>query len=305
MGIFDLLRRKTKQKAVFLGLDNSGKSTIISFLQSGKFIEHTPTMGKKMSEMDIGGTRISLFDMGGQQDFRDLWLGEAKTAKCVVFVVDRTAPERFDEARVELDKLIPYIQNENKQLLILANKSDLPSAVSMGALITQLGLEDLNNFEVMEISAKTGYGMADAFAKFYTMLTGEQVKKTKFTKAISVFNNGGVPIVSELDASETVEREAIEGGFLVAITQFTKMKLEPTDEINIISFESQDSGTFLVARSLNFIASLLWTPDLDVTIEQSKSALKDMLEHLEVTCETPDDTDKVAFHVGQYISNMM
>jgi hypothetical protein len=109
--------------------------------------------------------------------------------------------------------------------------------------------------------------------------------------------------VSELDASETIEREAIEGGFLVAITQFTK--LEPGDDINIISFESQDSGTFLVARSQNFIASLLWTEDLDVSIEQSKIALKDMLEHLEATCETPDDTDKVAFYVSQYISNMM
>ena len=110
MGIFDALRRKTRQKAVFLGLDNSGKSTIISFLQSGKFVEHTPTMGKKMSEMDIGGTRISLYDMGGQKDFRELWMGEAKTAKVIVFVVDRAAPERFVEARGELRQSSPDYQ---------------------------------------------------------------------------------------------------------------------------------------------------------------------------------------------------
>ena len=98
MGIFDAIKRKTDYKAVFLGLDSSGKSTIISFLQTGRFVEHVPTMGKKMSEIDVCGARLSLFDMGGQRDFRDLWLGEVKTARCVVFVIDRSNPERFSEA---------------------------------------------------------------------------------------------------------------------------------------------------------------------------------------------------------------
>jgi small GTP-binding protein len=184
MGIFDSLKRKSSQKAVFLGLDNSGKSTIISFLETGKFIEHTPTMGKKMKELQIGGTRISLYDMGGQKDFRDLWLGEAKTAKIVVFVIDRSAPERFGEAREELDRVLHTINWDKRQLLLLANKSDIPTAVSMGKLISGLGLTELENFEIMEISARTGYGMADAFAKFYTTGLSKMFLKTLTILAI-------------------------------------------------------------------------------------------------------------------------
>ena len=297
-----MFKRKTDKKAVFLGLDNSGKSTIISFLQEGRFVQHTPTMGKKKLEMDVGGTRISLFDMGGQEDFRQMWLGEMKTAKCAVFVIDKAAPERFEEAKAEIDKLLPLIQENHINLLILANKHDLPGAVTLGKIIKDFGLLEVDNFEILDISAKTGYGMADAFSKFYTLLTGVQVKRNKLTKAISVYNYGGVPIVNQFDTD--IEKKAIEGGFLVAITQFCNMTLPEGQDSQIISFESESSGTFLVAKSKHYIGSLYWTEDLGVEISQSKTALHDLLDHLENTCDHQDN-DSIAFHVEHYTTNMM
>ncbi len=302
MGLFDVFKRKSSHKAVFLGLDNSGKSTIITFLQEGKFIEHTPTMGKKSVDMEIGGTRMSLFDMGGQQDFRGLWLGELKNAKVVTFVIDAAAPQRFAEAKKELDALLPAIKENKTHLLILANKHDIPGAVSLAKLINEFKLFDVDNFEIMEISAKTGYGMADAFAKFYTLLTGEKVKKNVLAKAISVFDKGGTPIVTTYNKNE-VERVAIEGGFLVAITQFSKMKMND-DEESIITFESEKNGTFVVAKSKNLIGSVLWTSDLGVPLDQSKSALKEMLAHLEANASC-NDMNSIAFHVEHYCTNII
>nr|MDO8114305.1 ADP-ribosylation factor-like protein [Candidatus Sigynarchaeota archaeon] len=297
-----MLRRKSNHKAVFLGLDNSGKSTIISFLQEGRFVDHTPTMGKKNMDMEIGGTRLSLFDMGGQQDFRQLWLGEIKNAKVVVFVIDASAPQRFGEAKKELDVLIPAIKEHKISLLILANKHDVPGAVNLSKIITAFNLTEMDNFEIMEISAKTGYGMADAFAKFYSSLTGEKVRKNVLAKAISVFDKGGTPIVTTYNKNE-VERVAIEGGFLVPITQFSKMKMQD-DEQSIITFESEKNGTFVVAKSKNLIGSLLWTNDLGVPLDQSKSALKEMLAHLELTAAC-SDTNSIAFHVEHYCTNII
>lgn len=300
MSIFSRFKRKTNSKAVFLGLDSSGKSTFISFLQEGRFIQHMPTMGKRKLEMDVGGTRISLFDMGGQQDFRNMWFGEMKTAKCVVFVIDKAASHRFGEAKEEFKKLLPMIEKNKTKLLIIANKHDLPNAVSMSDIIEEFDLLELDNFEIIEVSAKTGYGMANAFAKFYTLLTGEQVNKTTFARAISVFDTTGVPIVTEVDETR-FERSALQGGFLVAITQFSQMKLTGS---KFITFESKDSGTFLVYKSNNYIGSLLWTKDLGVTLEQSKEALQDLLNHLE-DAVTPEDSKTVAFHVEHYVSNIM
>nr|MDO8115872.1 ADP-ribosylation factor-like protein [Candidatus Sigynarchaeota archaeon] len=166
MGLFDMLRRKSDKKAVFLGLDNSGKSTIISFLQEGHFVPHTPTMGKKKIEMDVVGTRMSLFDMGGQEDFRNMWLGELKNAKVTVFVIDGVDRKRFGEAKAELKKIIPSL-NRDSSLLVLVNKRDVYGCASIGEIIEAFGLLDIDNFEIMDISAKTGYNMANTFAKFY------------------------------------------------------------------------------------------------------------------------------------------
>lgn len=305
MGIFDFMKKKTNQKVVFVGLDNAGKSTIISFLQEGRFVDHTPTMGKKKLEFDVSGTRFSLLDMGGQEDFRTLWMGETKNAKCVVFVIDKSDTARFAEAKTELDKLVPSLAGGNIPLLILANKHDISGNVTLGRIIEEFGLADLDNFEIMDISAKTGFNLSGAFAKFYTMLTGEKIRKTKFTNAISVFTSGGVPIISHYDSRDHVEKKSIEGGFLVAITQFSTMKMnDQSDEVTFISFESESSGTYLVGKSQHFIGSLFWQRTLGVPIEQSKAALKDMLDHLEHVTDHSNE-ENVAFHVEQYITNMM
>ncbi|HME53678.1 MAG TPA: ADP-ribosylation factor-like protein [Candidatus Lokiarchaeia archaeon] len=303
MSLFNIFKRKTNAKAVFIGLDGAGKSTIIDFLREGRFVNHTPTMGKRTLEIDVEGTRISMFDMGGQESFRDLWFGEMKTAKCVVFVVDKSATHRFDEAKAEFDKVLPQIKKFNLKLLILANKHDLPNAVTMAKIIEIFGLLDLENFEILDISAKTGYGMANAFSKFYSLLTGKQIQKVNFAGAVSVYTSGGVPIITEMDQTR-FERVALEGGFLAAISTFSQMKLPDEVDTNFILFESKDHGTFIVARSHDFIGSLLWYKDLGVTVDQSKVALGDLLDHLENSC-AGSDQDTISFHVEHYVSNIM
>ena len=55
MGIKDILKRVfTKEKKIVItGLDSAGKTTMISFLQNGTFMEHTPTMGKELSQIEV------------------------------------------------------------------------------------------------------------------------------------------------------------------------------------------------------------------------------------------------------------
>ena len=304
MGLFSFLKQ-TKNKAVFCGLDSSGKSTIISFLQTGSFVQHTPTMGKKLQEIEVEGTRISLFDMGGQSDFRDMWMGEIKNAKCVVFVVDMADPARFDEAKAEFDKLLPSMAKNQTNLLILANKYDKKDKAAVGDIIRKFNLMDLENFEILEISAKTGYGMADSFMKFYTLLTGEVIEKSVFAKAISIYNKGGAPILlhTQVNDDAEVNQKALEGGFLSAITSFSQMKME-ANEMQIIHFKSEDSGTFVVARSTHYIGSLLWNEMLGVELSQSEDALRGLLNHLEKNAN-PNDDDSIKFITEHYITNLL
>jgi len=305
MGLFSFFNRKTPNKAIFCGLDSSGKSTLISFLEQGRFVEHTPTMGKNRQEIEIKGQRLTLIDMGGQSHFRKMWLGElSKDTKCVVFVVDRANPERFNEAKEELKKIIPIIKSKGLKFLLFANKSDLPNAVSFEKIYETFNLEELDHFEIVEVSAKTGLGMVDAFMKFYSNLTGKKLKKNVMAHAISIYNTGGVPLITKSQSDAEIDEAAIQGGFLSAITQFANSKIGGS----AVKIENGDGDIFIVRKSNNFIGALMWKDSLNVPVAESEEALVELLAHLEYSeanaKENSVDVEKLQFQLNQFCTNL-
>ena len=300
MGIFSFLRNKTKNKSIFCGLDSSGKSTIISFLQEGRFVEHVPTMGKTMSEMEVQGIHLTFFDMGGQSHFRKMWLGEMDDTKCVVFVIDKSDPARYSEAKAELAKLLTIIEKKKIKLLIFANKHDIAADVSLSSIIETFELHKISNFEIVEISAKTGYGMTDAFIRFYSILTGQKIKKNSVAKSISIYNTTGTPLTVQGKSEEDIESTKFEGGFLSAITAFAETKVNNS----CVKFESPDNGTFLILKSNNFIGALLWNDELEIPIDVSEEALQELLNHLESSkvYQKPESIPSIVEH---YCTNII
>ena len=81
--------KKNKVKILVVGLDNSGKSTIIQKLKPQEKKRTTvPTVGFNMDEFEKGGLRFSVFDMSGANKYRSLWEKYYKDAQAAVFVVD-------------------------------------------------------------------------------------------------------------------------------------------------------------------------------------------------------------------------
>ncbi len=298
MGRFwDRLRRNTNLKTVICGLDNSGKTTIVNFLKEGRFVPTTPTMGKEKQEIIVAGTKLELFDMGGQSAFRSIWLGEMKDAKCVLWVIDRSDTTRIQESRREFEKILPIAVKHKVKMLIAANKWDLPG-MSIKDIIEIFELHKVDNFEILTISAKTGYGMVDFFTKFYSILTGKIIKKNVVAKAITIYDNSGIPLVINTNDAH-VDQTILEGGFLSAITAFANMKMANSN----IKFESQDNGTFVIMRSDNYIGALLWNKELNTPLEYSEDALKDLLEHLE--SNSNGEKQDVEMKVAHYATNLM
>jgi hypothetical protein len=120
---------------------------------------------------------------------------------------------------------------------------------------------------------------------------GDGLDLSRLSKAMTVYSQGGVPIVNQLDSMDEVSRKAMEGGFLVAITQFSNMKLADENE------------TATITRTPHYIGSLLWREDIGVPIEPSKAAILDLLKHLEVSCNA-EDLESVQRCVQQYTSNL-
>ncbi len=299
MGIFDLLKKKLKgspNKCVILGLDNSGKTTIISFFQKGRFVEHTPTMGKSIKKIDIKGILISIVDVGGQVDFRDIWVGELENAKCLVYVIDKTDKNRFTEAKIELNKLMQLVVKKDIKLLILANKHDLPNAVSLGEIIKQFDLTTISSeFEILNISGKTGYGLMDALAKIISFLINEPVQKHIFGKIVSLYNK---------DREVLLTRGVNDNGIQSQLKNFEMEINTIPEEFKVYYKDFRDNQKIIFLKSSQFIGSILWSSDLGVSIDQSENVLFELLEHLENLTKSNDNND-IIFYTEHYLTNII
>ena len=88
----DAMGPRVDCKLIILGLDNSGKTSLLAKLkpqsrrrESGAPTEVTPTVGYAQDEFVRGPLNLTVFDMAGASRYRELWsqyYREAKVRKC-------------------------------------------------------------------------------------------------------------------------------------------------------------------------------------------------------------------------------
>jgi small GTP-binding protein len=285
---------------VICGLDSAGKTTMVSFLQNGTFIEHTPTMGKQETRIRVQGVNINLIDMGGQKDFRPIWLGEMQDAECVIFMVDAHAQDRFKEAKDELWKLASIMKK--KPLFVLANKYDLEPVASIGDIMDEFDLAKLASFEVLPISCKTGYGIVNAFSKIYLKLTGKLLSKRISPRALTIFDKGGIPLTTK--EGELTDIDLLRGGLFSAITSFAKESFN--SELNQLKL---DGLLIIFKRTRHLMGSIIIDDSESIDPTEAELRLQELLEHLENMCPELEvnqtNSEKIDFLTQQFATNIL
>ena len=163
-----LFRSRTKHADITIcGLDDAGKTTILKFLETGEFVETTPTMGVNRETLHLPNLQINVFDLAGQEDFRNMWHNINEKSNGIVFVVDRANVMRFSEAKEVFEQTVHAQLDQDIVVLILLNKSDVPDVIEKSLFIEEFNLLDLPfKWAVFETSAKTGDGIFQAFKWF-------------------------------------------------------------------------------------------------------------------------------------------
>lgn len=65
---------KKPVQVVLMGLDSAGKSTLLSRLQTGMFMETSPTVGFNVGTLELDKkTALTVWDVGGQGEMRPNW----------------------------------------------------------------------------------------------------------------------------------------------------------------------------------------------------------------------------------------
>ena len=110
MGLLNLLRtlkRDDKEARILvLGLDNSGKTTILKALSEEDINTIMPTQGFNIKSLTQDGFKLNVWDIGGQKAIRPYWKNYYENTDGLVFVVDSSDEERINECIEELDSLL-------------------------------------------------------------------------------------------------------------------------------------------------------------------------------------------------------
>mmetsp|Transcript_56441 Transcript_56441/g.104490 ORF Transcript_56441/g.104490 Transcript_56441/m.104490 type:complete len:194 (-) Transcript_56441:81-662(-) len=150
-----------------LGLDNSGKTTLLKKISDEDVAHVEPTKGFNAKSLVLpGGSQLAVWDMAGSLQSRPYWRHFFASSTAVVFVVDATDRGRLYENQCVLHETLAEEQLRGVPLLILANKHDLSSALNEDELRAELQLEKLRlqgvTCGVRPCCAKSGAGVLDA-----------------------------------------------------------------------------------------------------------------------------------------------
>jgi small GTP-binding protein len=152
---------------LILGLDASGKTTIMNRLKYGDNMVTVPTIGFNCEHIKFGSLSFIGWDIGGQNRIRKLWHNYYENADAVVFVIDSSDRARFPEVKEELTKLTEHTYLKDCAFLIFANKQDLPNAASTNELSLTLDIHPMmrkfDSWKVCESTATSGNGVDRGF----------------------------------------------------------------------------------------------------------------------------------------------
>ncbi|XP_041977041.1 probable metabolite transport protein CsbC [Aricia agestis] len=157
-----------------LGLDNSGKTTLLRALKPPErdrpspTTPTVPTVAQQQQNFTSGGVSFSAWDVSGAARMRALWERHYRRANAVIFVVDSADHLRLVVAREELALMLahPDVSGRRLPLLVMANKSDSPHALSAPQVAAALSLERISDkpWHICACSALSGSGLPEGVA---------------------------------------------------------------------------------------------------------------------------------------------
>ncbi|CAN0878893.1 ADP-ribosylation factor 1 [Linum grandiflorum] len=146
---------KSRVRILMIGLDGSGKTTILYKLKIGETVTTTPTIGFNVETVQYKNVSFSVWDVGGQHKIRGLWRHYFHDVEGLVVLSD-----------VEL---------RDSALLVFANKQDFPGTMTASEIAHKLGLHSLGQRQwfVQCSSATSGEGLYEGLNWLSTIISSK------------------------------------------------------------------------------------------------------------------------------------
>ena len=134
----------SEARILMLGLDAAGKTTILYKLKLNETVSSIPTIGFNVETVTpVKNVTFTVWDVGGQDKIRPLWKHYFTNTEGLVYVVDSSDRARITESRDELNWILDSDEMRGVPVVILANKQDLPGALSPSDVASKLGMHQM------------------------------------------------------------------------------------------------------------------------------------------------------------------
>ena len=191
-------------KILILGDSSVGKTSLLLKYADGYFPTiYVATIGVeyKIKKININGADINLqiWDTAGQERFRSITKNFMKGADGIMYVYDITQKSSFDNLKSWIRSSEESTEGFKK--LIAGNKSDLEidRVIQKESLIKYC--ED-KNIKGLEVSAKTGSKVNEAFETLARLIVGKMSKEEIIKKYSEIARDRGLSINNKENKKE-------------------------------------------------------------------------------------------------------
>lgn len=155
---------KKEIDTLILGFDGAGKSTMIEMIKKKE--NQGPRIGFAMESVNYRNLKLTAFDFGGMEKLRLLFRTFYASAQAIIFVIDSTDRNRFENVKYEFNQLInEEVVKKTVPFLIFANKQDSNDRMTVDEISKGLGLEKLKDrtWFIQATDAIKGDGVFEGF----------------------------------------------------------------------------------------------------------------------------------------------
>lgn len=164
-----LWQSKSPAKILMLGLDAAGKTTIVYKVKLNETIQVIPSCGINIETITIENrVDFTVWDISGKEKLRRIFKQTGHyydNTEGLIYIVDSNDRERLSESRDELFEILNHDKMRGVPVVVIANKQDLPDAMSLSEVYDGLSLPKLTErkWSIHGACALTGEGLSESF----------------------------------------------------------------------------------------------------------------------------------------------
>ena len=165
---------ESKPKLLLIGLDSAGKTTIIEKIKTTEVEERRPQIGVYIELFETTDFSFACFDLSIQR-LKILFKPYYENIKGIIFVVDSQDIDRIELVKDEINYFLSVDQLKDVPLLILANKQDIPAALTVENLTEVLDLNKIQNrnWHIQSSCAVSNKGINEGFDWISDIITSK------------------------------------------------------------------------------------------------------------------------------------